>query len=460
MFSRRDMLAATAVGGAVTAATMTTANATPVKSDISFGNPNDPPQGAINAKNPRSITDPGPQNPAIRDQFPGAFSPPATDVGSMPLSWASFNNAPRRIQNGGWARQVTQDSFAVADTISGVNMRLTSGGIREMHWHQFAEWAYMTYGTCRITTLDELGRPYIADVKEGDLWYFPAGLPHSLQGLGPDGCEFLICFDEGKASEFTTLLVSEWFTHTPPDILAQNFGVPVETFQDIPLRDLYIFQGKLPGDLAADREAVSGRGAPLHPFTFSLGSGAPARETRGGSVRIADSRNFTVSTTVAAALVTVRPGGLREMHWHPNADEWQYWIKGKRANDGLQHRPERRHHGLQRRRRRLRQEEPRTLYQEHRRYRPAVPRSVQELLLRRCLSVRLDCPYAAGDGCPAPERERGHRRKIPQGQARSHAGIIGTGAASAEKPHGALRLPSRVCCISLRPPALFNRPAT
>ena len=46
--------------------------------------------------------------------------------------------------------------------------------------------------------------------------------------------------------------VSEWFTHTPPHILADNFGVPAETFQDIPLRDLYIFQGKLPGDLAAE----------------------------------------------------------------------------------------------------------------------------------------------------------------------------------------------------------------
>ena len=70
MFSRRDMLAATAVGGVMTAATMTTEDATPVKSDIAFGNPNDPPQGAINAKNPRSIIDPGPQNPAIRDQWP------------------------------------------------------------------------------------------------------------------------------------------------------------------------------------------------------------------------------------------------------------------------------------------------------------------------------------------------------------------------------------------------------
>jgi oxalate decarboxylase len=329
MISRRDALTATAAGAVVTAATMTAASAAPEKAKISFGNPNDPPQGAINATNPRSITDSGPQNSAISSQFPSAFSPPATDVGSMPLSWASFNNAPRRIQNGGWAREVTQADFAIAETLSGVNMRLTSGGIREMHWHQFAEWAYMTYGSCRITVLNETGRPYIADVNEGDLWYFPAGLPHSLQGLGPDGCEFLIVFDDGHASEFSTLLVTEWFTHTPPNILAENFGVPVETFANIPLRDLYIFQGDLPGDLAADRAAVSGKGAPPHPFTFSLGSMAPARETRGGTVRIADSKNFTVSTTVAAALLTIRPGGVREMHWHPNADEWQYWIKGK-----------------------------------------------------------------------------------------------------------------------------------
>jgi oxalate decarboxylase len=323
------MLAATAVGGAVAAAAMTTANAAPEKAPISFGNPDDPPQGAINDANPRSATDPGPQNPIIRDQFPSAFSPPATDVGSMPLSWASFNNAPRRIQNGGWAREVTQYDFAQANTISGVNMRLTSGGIREMHWHQFAEWAYMTYGSCRITILDEKGRPYIADVKEGDLWYFPAGLPHSLQGIGSDGCEFLICFDDGKASEFATLLVTEWFTHTPPDILGDNFGVSPDTFAKIPLRDLYIFQGDLPGSLEADRASVSGRGAPPHPFTFSLGSMAPSRETKGGTVQIADSTNFTVATTVAAALLTIRPGGMREMHWHPNADEWQYWIKGK-----------------------------------------------------------------------------------------------------------------------------------
>jgi oxalate decarboxylase len=295
-----------------------------------FGNPDRPSQGAINAKNAASITDPGPHSPSIAGQFPSAQSPPPTDVGGMPMFWASFNNVPRRIQDGGWARQVTQADFAISETISSVNMRLTAGGVREMHWHLAAEWAYMTYGTCRVTVLDEKGRPYIADVKEGDLWYFPAGFPHSLQGLGPDGCEFVICFDDGKASEFNTLLLTDWLAHTPPDVLAQNFAVPAEALSNIPLDNLWIFQGTVPGDLATDQaEVVGPSGVPPYPFTFSLGASAPARETKGGYAQIADSSNFTVSKTIAAALVTVRPGGLREMHWHPNADEWQYWIKGK-----------------------------------------------------------------------------------------------------------------------------------
>ncbi len=322
MISRREVLAATAAGAVMSAATARAA---------SFGNPDEPPQGAINAKNPGSVTDPGPQNPAVVGQFPSAVSPPATDVGGMPMTWASFNNAPRRIQNGGWARQVTQADFAISETIAGVNMRLAVGGIRELHWHQAAEWAFMTYGNCRVTVLDTNGRPYVTDVKEGDIWYFPAGYPHSLQGLGPDGCEFVICFDNGAASEFNTLLVTtDWFIHTPPSVLAKNFGVPAETFAKMPLHDLWIFQGKVPGELSAVKKAMTGKaGAPPYPFTFSLGSSAPVSETKSGKVQIADSNNFNVSTTVAAALVTVRPGALREMHWHPNADEWQYYVKGK-----------------------------------------------------------------------------------------------------------------------------------
>ena len=328
--SRRNILALGATGAVMTAATMAGASAAPEKAAISFGDPDDPPQGAINATNPTSITDPGPQNPAIRGQFPGAFSPPATNVGDLPMFWASFNNAPRRIQNGGWARQVTQYDFQISEEIAGVNMRLTRGGVRELHWHLAAEWAYVTYGSCRVTTIDQLGRANVEDVHQGGLWYFPAGLPHSLQGIGEDGCEFIICFDDGKASEFNTLLVTEWLAHTPPEDLALNFGMPADTFSKIPLRDLYIFQGEMPGPLAADQEQAAGdAGPPPLRSTFQLNEVAPTRQTKGGMVQIADSSNFKASKTIAAGLVTIHPGGMRDMHWHPNADEWQYFISGQ-----------------------------------------------------------------------------------------------------------------------------------
>jgi oxalate decarboxylase len=294
-----------------------------------FGNPDLPPRGAINVTDPNTLTIPGPHDATLADTMPTFLQPPATDVGSMPQFWASFNLAPRRIQDGGWGRQVTQSDFAISSEIAGVNMRLAAGGIRELHWHQQAEWSIMTYGHCRITVLDVEGRPYVADVKEGDLWYFPAGLPHSLQGLGPDGCEFVLAFDNGASSEFNTLPATDWMAHTPPDVLAKNFGVPAEAFKDIPLQNRWIFQGKAPGPLAEVQAAMASKaGAPEFPFTYSLADAPKVSDNRGGFVQIADSSNFRVSTTVAAGLLTIRPGAMRTMHWHPNADEWQYYMKG------------------------------------------------------------------------------------------------------------------------------------
>lgn len=318
--TRRAVLAIGAVGGTALAAS--TAGA------ASFGNPDQPAEGAINA-NAAGLSDPGPKNPAINDQFPSFQSPPATDVGDMQLFWGSFNNAAKRIQNGGWARQVTKSDFAISDAVSGVNMRLGPGGIREMHWHRAAEWAIMTNGHCRITVLDPQGRAYVQDVEAGDLWYFPAGYPHSLQGLGPEGCEFVIVFDEGDQSEYGTLLLTDWLAHTSPELLAKNFGVEQDVFRNIPLQNLWIFQGKEPGPLSKDQEAVAGAGLPPFPFTYKLAASKPLKENTAGVIRLADSSAFTVSKTIAAAIETIKPGGVREMHWHPNADEWQYWIKGE-----------------------------------------------------------------------------------------------------------------------------------
>jgi oxalate decarboxylase len=122
-------------------------------------------------------------------------------------------------------------------------------------------------------------------------------------------------FDNGASSEFNTLPATDWMAHTPAGSARQNFGVPADAFKNIPLQNRWIFQGKVPGPLAEAQEAVASRaGSPEYPFVFSLYEAPKAGETEGGYVQIADSSNLKVSKTVAAGLVTVKPGGLRTMH--------------------------------------------------------------------------------------------------------------------------------------------------
>ncbi|MCZ1266507.1 oxalate decarboxylase family bicupin [Paenibacillus tundrae] len=268
----------------------------------------------------------GPRD-VMRDlQNPDMLVPPVTDNGLLPNLRMSFSDTHMQLNHGGWSREITVRDLPIATTLAGVNMSLTPGGVRELHWHQQSEWAYMIWGTARITSVDQQGRNFIADVGPGDLWFFPKGLPHSIQGLA-DGCEFLLVFDDGSFSDLNTLSISDWFAHTPPEVLSVNFGIPESAFQSMPTEQVYIFQDQVPGSLSS-QEVQSPYGTVPLSFKHRLLAQKPI-VTPGGSVRIVDSTNFPISTTVAAALVEIKPGGMRELHWHPNADEWQYYLTGQ-----------------------------------------------------------------------------------------------------------------------------------
>src|SRR5690348_13861296 len=152
----------------------------------------------------RDRSEPGPKNAALDAQNEDSRNPPPTDAGGVQTFKYPFSLAHKRLHQGGWSREVTVRELAVSTTLAGVDMRLTAGGVRELHWHTAAEWAYMLYGNARITCIDNEGKSFVADVREGDLWYFPTGIPHSIQGLNPDGAEFLLVFDDGNFSEFAT----------------------------------------------------------------------------------------------------------------------------------------------------------------------------------------------------------------------------------------------------------------
>jgi len=148
-----------------------------------------------------------------------------------------------------------------------------------------------------------------------------------LQGLSPNGTEFLLVFDDGSFSEESTFLLTDWLAHTPQAVISENFRLPPEVFDVLPESEKYIFQGSMPESI--DKEKPKSFKKSKLQFTHKMMAQEPTHKGSGGEVRITDSRNFPISKTIAAGHLDIQPGAMREMHWHPNADEWSFFIKGR-----------------------------------------------------------------------------------------------------------------------------------
>lgn len=270
--------------------------------------------------------DHGPRNIMRDRENPDILVPPPTDHGTIPNLRFSFSDAHMRLEEGGWTREITNRELPASLDIAGVNMSLEPGAYRELHWHKEAEWGYMLYGNARVTAIDEDGRIFIDDVKEGDIWNFEAGIPHSIQGLD-QGCEFLLVFSEADFSENNTFLLTELISHIPQDVIAANFKMDVDTLKKLPQVEKYIFKGEVPGPINVVRKHNEHGDVPS-PFTFHRDSITP-HECEAGKVYFVDERNFPEAKTISAAFVEIEPGGMREIHWHPRAQEWLYFIEGK-----------------------------------------------------------------------------------------------------------------------------------
>ncbi|KAJ3556745.1 hypothetical protein NM688_g1854 [Phlebia brevispora] len=269
-----------------------------------------------------------PQDTAIAQQNPDLLAPPTTDSGSVGNAKWPFTLSHNRLQTGGWARQQNQDDLPAATAMAGVNMRLEAGAIRELHWHSTAEWAYVLKGSVQISAINSNGQNYVATVNEGDLWYFPAGVGHSLQATDalPEGAEFILVLDSGAFDEDATFSLSDWLAHVPKEVLAKNAQVDISAFDHIPSKELYIFPSNPP---LPDSDAPQSPQGPMpEPLTFEF-SKVPVTQLPGGTVKIADSTTFKASQTIAVAELTIEPGAIRELHWHPGyRDEWGFVIEG------------------------------------------------------------------------------------------------------------------------------------
>jgi oxalate decarboxylase len=126
--------------------------------------------------------------------------------------------------------------------------------------HVQAEWGFIYNGSILVSAVDENGANQVATLGYGDIWYFPKGIAHTIQGLEAEN-EYLLVFDDpdfdkvgwvsscpiqvgsAKISGRTTFMVDDWLEHTPKDVIAKNFGVNISVFNNLPATDPYILNG-------------------------------------------------------------------------------------------------------------------------------------------------------------------------------------------------------------------------
>ena len=247
---------------------------------------------------------------------------------TLPSFRFALGALPKTNFRGGSVQEATVEVFPVSEEIGGALLTLDPGGLRELHWHaNAAEWAYVISGRARITILDPSGHSQTIDFGPGDVWYFPRGFGHSIQAIGGEPCVAVLIFDNGYAPAELTFSSTDWLGHTPPEVLAKTFGVPASRFANFPKEQVFITQGPVPGPLP-ETPLPGSLHSGAYTHRFHLLAQAP-RTYAGGHLRIVSEREFPISETITGALLTIAPGGLREPHWHPNAVEWQYYLKGR-----------------------------------------------------------------------------------------------------------------------------------
>ncbi|RYP24969.1 hypothetical protein DL765_000197 [Monosporascus sp. GIB2] len=193
----------------------------------------------------------------------------STDNGNVPSPKWNFSDSEARILRWGWVRESLVTDLPSSHDIAGAQQHLLRGRM----------------GICIQQHRADLGGQRsgqydAATIRISDIWYFPEGVTHTIQGL-EDEKEYLLVFDSGNSeSTGTTFSVDDWIMHTPKSTMAENFGLP-EVSAWVPSPNPYTASGTVDD---TRRTVAGGNGrlteTPRSCTTWGINPGGRARRPR------------------------------------------------------------------------------------------------------------------------------------------------------------------------------------
>jgi oxalate decarboxylase len=230
---------------------------------------------------------------------------------------------PQAVCKGGTRTMVNENNFSLLKGMVLYLLRLDSGGVREPHWHpNAAELSYCLSGSALMTIFRQDAGHNTFTVNEGEIVYIPKGHLHHIENINHGETKFAIAFNHEMPEDIG---ISGSTGSMADSILGIVFGLGSEYFGNFK---------KSNHDLIITSKSNSKVTTSLYQkipnyHKFNLKAFPPMVQSKGGTVSLGNANNFGILSGLACYLLTLKPKGIREPHWHPNADELDYVISGR-----------------------------------------------------------------------------------------------------------------------------------
>ena len=230
---------------------------------------------------------------------------------------------PQAVCKGGTRAMANKNNFPLLKGMALYLLRLDNGGVREPHWHpNAAELSYCLSGSALMTIFSPDAGHDTFTVSEGEIVYVPKGYLHHIENINHEETKFAIAFNHEMPEDIG---ISGSTGSMTDSILGATFGLGSEYFGKFKKsnRDLIITS-------KSDSKVTASKYQKVPNYhKFNLKAFPPAVQSKGGTVSLGNANNFGILNGLACYLLTLKPKGIREPHWHPNAAELDYVISGR-----------------------------------------------------------------------------------------------------------------------------------
>jgi oxalate decarboxylase len=249
---------------------------------------------------------------------------------SSPIHTFNLDNTkPQAVCKGGSRTTANADNFPILKGMALYMLRLDRDGIREPHWHpNAAELSYCINGRALMTIFSPDAGHDTFTVDPGEIVFVPRGYMHHIENISIEETKFVLAFNHENPED---LGITGSVRSVPDRILDTTFNIRSKFFSQFKKKEYS--QDILIGARTSFHTSSAAKADYYQKMRnyhkFNLEGIPPQIQTSGGTVALGNANNFPILSGLACYSLNLRPEGIREPHWHPNAAEFDYVIKGR-----------------------------------------------------------------------------------------------------------------------------------